>query len=151
DFKQESVPSQRLLIPTTIEFEPLASEALNQQLDLLNQQGFEIEAFGRHFYRVGALPAWLAEEQAESFIRDLVDMIRQRGDLRKQSEIAWQAIARLAVEGSHQRNDAIADASIQQLANDLLTCETPHTSPFGKPTFSEISWNEWSRRLGGEG
>jgi DNA mismatch repair protein MutL len=150
DFKQASVPSQRLLIPHPIEFEPLASEALNGQLDLLNQQGFEIEPFGRNFYRIGAVPVWLKEEQAEDFVRDLVDLIRQRGDIHKSSEIAWQAIAKLAVEGSYQRNDSIADSSIQKLATDLLQCDTPHTSPFGKPTFSEVSWNEWARRLGGE-
>ncbi len=150
DFKKESIASQRLLIPHPIEFEPLASEALNSQLDLLNQQGFEIEPFGRNFYRIGAVPVWLSEEQAENFIRDLVDMIRQRGDTRKGGELAWQAIAKLAVEGSYQKSDTIADSSIQQLVTDLLACETPHTSPFGKPTFSEVSWNEWERRLGGE-
>ncbi len=150
DFKNASVPSQRLLVPHPVEFEPLASEALNGQLDLLNAQGFEIEAFGRNFYRIGAVPAWLNEDQAEVFVRDLVDLVRQRGDIRKKSELAWQAIAKLAVEGSYQRSDTISDKSIQQLANDLLTCETPHTSPFGKPTFSEVSWNEWERRLGSD-
>ncbi|MEN8725791.1 MAG: DNA mismatch repair endonuclease MutL [Lentimonas sp.] len=150
DFKKEGITSQRLLIPHSIEFEPLASEALNGQLELLNQQGFEIEAFGRNFYRIGAIPNWLGVDQAEDFMRDLVDMIRQRGDTRKRSEIAWQAIAKLAVEGSYQSNDFIADSSIQQLAKDLLACDTPHTSPFGKPTFSEVSWNEWERRLGGD-
>lgn len=150
DFKKESVTSQRLLIPHSIEFEPLAAEALKSQLELLNQQGFEIEAFGRNFYRIGAVPNWLGKDQAEDFVRDLVDMVRQRGDTQKHSKIAWQAIVKLAVEGSYQRNDVIADSSIQQLAKDLLTCETPHTSPFGKPTFSEVSWNEWTRRLGGD-
>lgn len=150
DFKNSAPPSQRLLVPHPIELEPLASEALTGQLDLLNAQGFEIEVFGRHFYRIGAVPTWLSEDQAEAFIRDLVDLVRQRGDIRKKSELAWQAIAKLAVEGSYQRSDNISDISIQQLANDLLACDTPHTSPFGKPTFSEVSWNEWERRLGGD-
>ncbi|MGJ8638972.1 MAG: DNA mismatch repair endonuclease MutL [Opitutaceae bacterium] len=150
DFKAASVASQRLLIPHPLEFEPLASEALNAQLDLLNKQGFEIEEFGRHFYRIGAIPTWLPENQAEDFVRDLVDQLRQRGDIRKGGELAWQAIAKLAVEGSYQTKDTIADSSIQQLADDLLNCQTPHTSPFGKPTFNEVSWKEWERRLGGD-
>jgi len=150
DFDSEEVASQRLLIPHPVELEPLASEALNAQLELLNRHGFEIEEFGRHFYRIGAVPNWLSEEQAETFVRDLVDQLRQRRDLCKGGTLAWQAIAKLAVEGSYQKRDSIADASIQQLADELLQCETPHTSPFGKPTFSEVSWNEWARRLGGE-
>lgn len=150
DFKQTTVASQRLLIPHPLELEPLASDALEGQLKLLNQQGFEVEPFGRNFYRIAAVPTWIDEAQAENFVRDLIDLIRQRGDVRKSAEITWQAIAKLAVEGSYQKNDSIADSSIQQLANDLLSCETPHTSPFGKPTFSEVSWNEWEKRLGGE-
>ncbi len=147
-YKESTPPSQRLLIPHTVELEPLASEALLTHLDLINNQGFQVEEFGRHFYRIEALPAWLELEQAEGFVRDMVDLLRQRGGSRKQSELVWESVAKLAVEGSYRRNDNVSEAAVQQLAETLLACETPHTSPFGKPTFSEISWSEWERRFG---
>ena len=149
-YKESTPPSQRMLIPHTVELEPLASEALISHLDLINKQGFQVEEFGRHFYRIEALPAWLEPEQAEVFIRDMVDLLRQRGGSRKESELIWESVARLAVEGSYRRRDNLSEASVQQLAEALLDCETPHTSPSGKPTFSEISWSEWERRFGKE-
>jgi len=149
-YKDSAPPSQGLLIPHPIQLEPLASEALLSHLDLINAQGFEIEEFGRHFYRIEAVPAWLAPEQAEGFVRDMVDLLRQRGGSRKQNELVWEAVAKLAVEGSYRRNDLMSALAVQQLAEALLTCETPHTSPFGKPTFNEISWSEWERRFGKE-
>ena len=149
-YKESTPPSQRLLIPHTVELEPLASEALLTHLDLINNQGFQVEEFGRHFYRIEALPAWLELEQAEGFVRDMVDLLRQRGGSRKQSELVWESVAKLAVEGSYRRKDNVSEAAVQQLAETLLACETPHTSPFGKPTFSEISWSEWERRFGKE-
>ncbi len=149
-YKESTPPSQRLLIPHTVELEPLASEALLTHLDLINNQGFQVEEFGRHFYRIEALPAWLELEQAEGFVRDMVDLLRQRGGSRKQSELIWESVAKLAVEGSYRRKDNVSEAAVQQLAEALLACETPHTSPFGKPTFSEISWSEWERRFGKE-
>ena len=149
-YKESTPPSQRMLIPHTVELEPLASEALVSHLDLINKQGFQVEEFGRHFYRIEALPAWLEPEQAEVFIRDMVDLLRQRGGSRKESELIWESVARLAVEGSYRRRDNLSEASVQQLAEALLDCETPHTSPSGKPTFSEISWSEWERRFGKE-
>jgi len=149
-YKDSTPPSQRLLIPHTVELEPLASEALLTHLDLINKQGFQVEEFGRHFYRIEALPAWLELEQAEGFVRDMVDLLRQRGGSRKQSELVWESVAKLAVEGSYRRKDNVSEAAVQQLAETLLACETPHTSPFGKPTFSEISWSEWERRFGKE-
>ncbi|MFT4902013.1 MAG: DNA mismatch repair protein MutL [Lentimonas sp.] len=148
DFQQHTIPSQRLLVPHPIELDPIAAENLKNQLDLLNSQGFEVEEFGRHFYRISAVPHWLSETQAETFIRDLLDLIRQRGELRNKAELTWQAIAKLAVQGSYQSNDTVSETSMQQLASDLFACETPHTSPYGKPTFSEVSWNEWARRFG---
>ena len=149
-YKESTPPSQRMLIPHTVELEPLASEALISHLDLINKQGFQVEEFGRHFYRIEALPAWLEPEQAEVFIRDMVDLLRQRGGSRKESELIWESVARLAVEGSYRRRDNSSEAAVQQLAEALLDCETPHTSPSGKPTFSEISWSEWERRFGKE-
>ena len=61
-----------------------------------------------------------------------------------------EALARLAVKDSYRRNDLLNESAVQKLANDLLNCEKPHTSPFGKPTFSEIDWNEWQKRFGSE-
>ena len=149
-YKESTPPSQRLLIPQAIELEPLASEALLMHLDLINEQGFQVEEFGRHFYRIESLPAWLEPEQAEDFIRDMIDLLRQRGESRKQSELIWESVAKLAVGGSYRRKDTMNEAAVQQLAETLITCETPHTSPFGKPTFNEITWSEWERRFGNE-
>jgi DNA mismatch repair protein MutL len=149
-YKESAPPSQSLLIPQAVELEPLASEALLTHLNLINAQGFQVEEFGRHFYRIEAVPAWLEPEQAEGFIRDMVDLLRQRGGSRKQSELVWESVAKLAVEGSYRRRDTMSEAAVQQLAEALLACETPHTTPFGKPTFSEITWSEWERRFGKE-
>ena len=148
EFAQSTPAVQRLLIPQPVELEPLAADALKQQLDFLNDHGFEVAEFGRNFYRIEAVPAWLPADKAEAFLRDLIDLIRQRGTARKHSELQWEAIARLAVQGSYQRSDSLTEPAIEHLARELLACRTPHTSPSGKPTFSEISWAEWARRMG---
>lgn len=150
DFENNQAPSQTLLIPIPLELEPLASEVLGAQLDTLTRNGFSIEAFGRNFYRIEAIPIWIAEDKAEPFVRDLVDQIRQRGQQRKANELSWETIAKLATAGSYRRSDQTSPESIQQLAEDLLHCETPHTSPFGKATFHEVSWSEWNRKFGSE-
>ena len=149
DSYQTSAPaSQGLLIPIPIELEPLASEALQSHLELINRQGFRIEEFGRNFFRIEAIPSWLGQDQAETFVRDMIDLLRQRGGSRQKDELVWESVAKLAVGGSYRRSDSLSEAAVQKLAEDLLLCETPHTSPSGKPTFSEISWGEWERRFG---
>ncbi|MEM7792322.1 MAG: hypothetical protein AAF546_13035, partial [Verrucomicrobiota bacterium] len=112
------------------------------------KQGFRIEQFGRNFFRIEAAPTWLTPDRSETFIRDFVDLIRQRESSFKNHEVLWEAVAQLAVKGSYRRNDSLSEAAAQNLARELLRCDKPHTTPFGKPTFTETSWNELSRRLG---
>lgn len=139
---------QTLLLPVPLELEPLAAEALERQKKFLREHGFEIEAFGRNFYRVESVPDWLRMEDAEVFIRDLIDLLRQRG--KSAGTVVWEQIARLAVKDSYRSGDALNMEQAEQLAGELLGCDNPHTAPDGKATFTEVSWKEWDRRLGGE-
>lgn len=148
EYQEKAPPSQNLLIPQPIELEPLAVEALREHLKLVNQQGFRIEPFGRNYFRIEAVPAWLEPQQAEPFVRDMIDLLRQRGGSRHQEHLVWEAVAKLAAEESYRRSDDLGEATVQHLADALLACQVPHTSPSGKPTFSEISWAEWARRFG---
>jgi DNA mismatch repair protein MutL len=146
-FVNASPPSQGLLIPEPIELEPMATATLQEHLEILNQGGFCIEAFGRNFYRIEAVPAWLDPSAAVTFIRDTIDVLRQRSSGRGNDELIWQTVAKLAAEGSYQKNDLMNQHTAQQLAEDLLRCEIPHTSPSGKPTYRETSWTEFERHF----
>ena len=148
DHEAGKAPRQSLLLAVPLELEPLAAEALERQQKFLREHGFEIEAFGRNFYRVETIPAWLAMEDAENFIRDLIDLLRQRG--KSAGAVIWEAVAQLAVKDSYRSGDALNLAQAEALAGTLLECGNPHTAPDGKPTFTEVSWKEWDRRLGGE-
>ncbi len=147
-FEAHEPESQPLLIPESLELEPLASEALKRHAALLNRHGFGIEEFGRNFFRLEAIPAWLSPDESVAFLRDLIDRLRQRDNTSIQAETTWELVARLAAEGSYRRDDATNEESVNAMLDALMRCEIPHTSPFGKPTFSEISWQEWERRLG---
>lgn len=146
-FAEASPPSQGLLIPEPIELEPMATATLQEHLEILNQGGFSIEAFGRNFYRIEAVPAWLDPSAAVAFIRDTIDVLRQRSSGRQNDELTWQTVAEQAIEGSYQKNDLMNEHTAQQLAEDLLRCEIPHTSPSGKPTFRETTWAEFERHF----
>jgi DNA mismatch repair ATPase MutL len=97
---------------------------------------------------VEAIPSWLQLEDAEGFVRELIDILRSGGTLK--NNVLESKIAHLAIKDSYRRGDALNDSQIETLATDLLACENPHTAPDGKPTFDEISWSEWMRRMGGE-
>lgn len=145
---------QTLLLPLSLDLEPVAAACLAENLEYLNANGFQVEPFGRHYFRVLALPPWLEPGDGEGFLRDLVDAVRQRGlklDL-EQPELAHQALARMAVDrgrGPRTRFDE-AHASLQ-LAESLLQCRDPLTDPSGRATMVELARSELERRFGARG
>jgi DNA mismatch repair protein MutL len=148
NYTDNTVLAQQLLVPHPIELDPLNASLVEQHRDLFRRQGFEIEAFGRNFFRLGAIPDWLNEARAEQFVRDLIDQLRISGALKVNKLSNWHIVAKLAVQNSYRRNQPRSIEELKRLPSQLLRCEVPHSSPFGKPTFSEIDWAEWERRLG---
>jgi DNA mismatch repair protein MutL len=145
-FASAKTPSQRLLFPQPLEFEPLAAAALETHRKWLNQQGFALEEFGRNFYRLEAVPEWLDPARAENFLRDLAELARERGG----APLRHDDIARLAATRALRLGDQPTEQEIRVLAQRLLGTKQPLTSPSGRPTFLELAAGDLYRRLGGD-
>lgn len=145
-FAGARTPSQRLLFPQPIEFEPLAAAALAPHRAWLNQQGFALEEFGRNFFRLEAVPDWLEPAKAESFLRDVAELAREQGG----ATLRHDEVARLAATRALRLGDQPAEQEIRALAQRLLGTKQPLTSPRGQPTFWEFASGDLYRRLGGD-
>lgn len=140
--------SQPLLVPMALELEPLPAAVLKERAGLLSAAGFVFEEYGRNFWRVAALPSWLEPAAAESFIRDLLaEMARREGDFGR-SELAYEALAKVAVRGARRRGDAMSDAEVLALAEALFRTSQPGSCPRGRRTFIEWTDADLGRRFG---
>ncbi len=147
-FEARETVSQQLLLPPAMEFEPLAGAALRERLKLFESAGFELEEFGRNFFRLNAVPDWLSESEAERFVRDLVaSLARREGDWRTDT-LAHEALARLAGTRAVRADDRPGDAEVMALLRDLFGCRQPSVCPRGRKVFFELSGAEIARRLG---
>ena len=147
-FAEAEQPSQRLLFPVMFELEPRASAALEPHLEALQAHGFGLEAFGRNAFRLTSHPDWLPESEAETFVRDLIDRLRDGSLDLTRPELADESLARLAVTRAIKPRDDIGVEEITQLARSLLQCRQPLNCPRGRPTYFELSNQELSRRFG---
>ncbi|MGA0132792.1 MAG: DNA mismatch repair endonuclease MutL [Opitutales bacterium] len=147
-FTSGSPVSQPLLVPLALELEPLPAAVLKERQSLLAAAGFEFEEYGRNFWRVTALPAWLDPAAAEPFIRDLLaEMARREGDFGR-SELAYDALAKVAVRGARRRGDMMSDPEVLALAESLFRTSQPGSCPRGRRTFLEWTDADLGRRLG---
>jgi DNA mismatch repair protein MutL len=146
-FRAGAVPSQRLLLPVPLEFDPIAAALLLDRLKFLAAHGFEIGEFGRNFFRVEAVPAWMEPVDAEPFLRDLLGAFRDGRMPEKNAELAREELARLAAAKAVRLPAAPAEAELRALVAQLFATTAPLTSPAGRPTYIELSHVELARRF----
>jgi DNA mismatch repair protein MutL len=147
-FSERKPVSQPLLVPLTIELEPLPAAVLKERMGLLQNAGFDFEEYGRNFWRVGALPVWLDPADALGFLRDLLaEMARREGDFGRPA-LAYDALARMAVNKARRKGDALADGELLELVQALFRTAQPGTDPKGRRTFVEWTDADLGRRFG---
>jgi DNA mismatch repair protein MutL len=147
-FTAQKPVSQPLLVPLSIELDPLPAAVLKERLPLLASAGFDFEEYGRNFWRIQALPAWLEPEEALAFVRDLLaEMARREGDFGRPS-LAYDALAKIAVIKARRKGDSLSDAELMELVQALFRTVQPGTCPRGRRTYVEWTDADLTRRFG---
>jgi DNA mismatch repair protein MutL len=146
-FNAGTVPVQRLLLPIPVELDPIASAVLTDNLEFLRVHGLEITEFGRNFFRVEALPAWIEPGEAQPFVLDLIGAIREGWMPASDMGLARDELARLAAEKAVRLPRESGEAQVLALLGDLFATSSPVSSPRGSPTFVELNHAELARRF----
>ena len=145
--KNAAVISQPLLLPETVHFSPLESARLKSFCAVLQRQGFEIEEFGTDTWKIDAVPALLAGQNATaviaSVVYDIAEAGAKRGD-RWREELIAKSVARSYAGVS--RKFTIESAT--KLVEDLCRTSMPYVCPRGKPVMIFTSNRELSRKFG---
>ena len=146
----EPVPSQNLLEPHTFDLSPDKAQMLAEQLDVLNQLGFQVEPFGVNTFRVRAVPVFLAGSDPVAAVRVVVeDFEEDETPLRNEREnrLAARICKRAAVKGGQtlSRDEQV------KLVRDLEACQSPRTCPHGRPTMIHLSIDLLERQFGRRG
>ena len=146
-FGRGEVPGQRLLFPQPVELDPIGAALLLDRLKFINAHGFEIGEFGRNFFRIEAVPAWMEPADAEPFLRDVLGAMREGRLPEKNPDLAREELARLAAAKAVRLPATVGEAELQGLVAQLFATRTPLTSPAGRPTYIELNHGELARRF----
>jgi DNA mismatch repair protein MutL len=146
-FRASAVPSQRLLLPVPLEVDPVGAALLLERLKFLNAHGFEISEFGRNFFRIEAVPAWMEPADAEPFLRDLLGAWRDGRWPDQNLDLARDELARLAAAKAVRLPESAREVELQALVAQLFAARAPLASPAGRPTFIELNHAELARRF----
>lgn len=123
--------SQILLVPYTLEFNPIELIVLKDYLEDLEKLGFNMREFGKNTYVVDAIPSYFSEKDVETSIKALLNDLREERSMKTDKE------KQLSYHTSHaiiKKSTRLSLIESQHLVDQLLQCQMPYQCPMGNPT-----------------
>jgi DNA mismatch repair protein MutL len=146
--EQGTAPSQRLLLPETIELSPRDAQFLREQLSSLTRLGVGLSEFGDRTFLLDALPPFVRVADARRFVVELIDDLKATGEAVNSLRLAEQTVAKTVCRHAVKANDPLAEQELENLVTDLRHCTMPYTCPHGRPTLIEMSYHELEKKFG---
>ena len=141
-------PSQKLLLPETVELPPKDAKFLQDTLQTLNRLGVGISEFGDRTFLLDALPPFLKDTDARKFVLELIDKLRSAGEEVNVLRLGEDVIAKTVCRHAVKANDLLREEELQGLLDDLRSCKMPYTCPHGRPTIIEMTYSELEKKFG---
>ena len=137
----ENVPSQQFLVPLYIDATPQEIALIEDNRQTFLQLGVDIEQAGEEMLRIASLPVDIQDEEAESFVRDILKMISEMKTI-SGSDLRQSVLHYTACHGAIKAGELLNMRQMRTLILDLCNTEHPFTCPHGRPCMIEITSEE---------
>ena len=144
----QGVPTQRLLLPLTLQVSPRDADWITNHLDVLNRAGIGLEPFGAGTFKIDALPTFLRGSEPSQLLREIIDDLRETSSQTSKLRLGEDMIAKTVCRHAVKANDLLREPELVRLVQDLLACELPYCCPHGRPTMIQISYGELEKKFG---
>jgi DNA mismatch repair protein MutL len=146
--RHEAAPSQRLLLPETVELNVRDAQFLREQLAALTPLGVGLSEFGERTFLLDALPPFVKVSNPRQFVLELVDELKAAGQGVNTLRLGEHTIAKTVCRHAVKANDPLVGPELENLVNDLRRCAMPYTCPHGRPTLIEMNFRELEKKFG---
>jgi DNA mismatch repair protein MutL len=144
----QGVPTQRLLLPITLQVTPKDADWIMRHLELLERAGLALEPFGPGAFKIDALPTFLRATDPSQLLRDVIDELRETTAQSSRLRLGEDMIAKTVCRHAVKANDVLREPELVRLIQDLLACDLPYCCPHGRPTMIQISYGELEKKFG---
>nr|WP_205396756.1 DNA mismatch repair endonuclease MutL [Streptococcus lutetiensis] len=140
---------QQLLMPYLFEFSGADFIKLQEKLELLKQVGINLEPYGNNTFILREHPIWMKEEEIETAVYEMCDMLLLTNEVSVKKYRAELAIM-MSCKRSIKANHTLDDYSARQLIVQLSQCKNPYNCPHGRPVlvnFTKSDMEKMFRRI----
>ncbi|WP_438059071.1 DNA mismatch repair endonuclease MutL [Streptococcus ruminicola] len=140
---------QQLLMPYLFEFSGADFIKLQEKKELLKQVGINLEPYGNNTFILREHPIWMKEEEIETAVYEMCDMLLLTNEVSVKKYRAELAIM-MSCKRSIKANHTLDDYSARQLIVQLSQCKNPYNCPHGRPVlvnFTKSDMEKMFRRI----
>ena len=131
--------SQLMLFPEVVNLTNKEMEFINENIELFNNYGFDIEIFGDNAVKINGIPdiEYKTKIDTKSVFMDVLDemITRERATIK---DVEERFIATVACKAAVKANMDLAEEEVHKLLDRLLRLKNPYTCPHGRPTTIKI-------------
>jgi DNA mismatch repair protein MutL len=144
---REGMVSQGLVGGEAVQLSPAQSTLLDEQLDLMERIGFQIEPFGPNAYMIRSIPAMLVKLDPSRALLDVVEDL-ERGETPLKGKIEARIILRVCKSAAVKAGQTLSFQEMEAMIRQLEGCRNPHTCPHGRPTLIHLSASQLAKEFG---
>ncbi|HET7624878.1 MAG TPA: DNA mismatch repair endonuclease MutL [Verrucomicrobiae bacterium] len=146
--QSHQAPSQKLLLPETVELSARDAGFLRDNLAVLTRLGVGLSEFGDRTFLLDALPPFVKASDPRRFVLELVDELKAAGQEVNSIRLGEHVVAKTVCRHAVKANDPLSRPELENLVNDLRHCAMPYTCPHGRPTLIEMNFRELEKKFG---
>ena len=149
ELRNKQVAIQPLLIPHIVECNYIEHNYISENIDLLNEMGFDISDFGSNSYKISSVPLLFEDININEFFDNVFKDLDNKLILSKNESIK-EYIAKKACKSAIKGNDKLSDGEIDYLVSEIFDPSTVLLCPHGRPIITSVSKNEiekWFKRI----
>ncbi len=139
----ESLNSQELLFPETIEIPAFLLPILEEQKNELKKLGFNMEPFGNNTWRLRGIPAHLRISTASQAIRIFLENASEskENDIFKKNALCFANCS--AIPSGME----LSEQEMKSMVSDLLSLRNPYETPKGEAIFMRMPLEDIRRKF----
>lgn len=146
EFKEKGVKSQMLLMPVTVDFDPVTFDIAVKNFDTLSSLGFECEEFGASSIIVRAVPSVMSDTEIRDTIIDVVSLLAKgTADIKK--TLMEDVLHTMACKKALKGNTNITLDEMKSLAEKVLSFDSINTCPHGRPIITSMTKYELEKNF----
>ena len=132
--------TQMMLIPELIELSNKEIEFIKNNMELIQNTGFDIELFGEKTVKINGIPdlEYKSKLGTRRLFLDILDemTLKQNSNFKSVEE---RFIATVACKAAVKAGMTLTEQEVDYLIQNLLTLKNPYTCPHGRPTTIKFS------------